>query len=140
MEAGRGAEGMQRQKEDQGKGRADPGHETGRETARDSRVQRERQREMPREGEIGSERTEVGGVGGTETGVRVGTGRERRGRGVEGPERRRGTGTDRNKKRSLRPGSQRRLGPRTGVARAAPQEGCFPEACFQAHLLRTPRS
>ena len=41
---------------------------------------------------------------------------------MEGPERRRGTGTDRNRKRSLRPGSQRRLGPRTGVARAAPQK------------------
>lgn len=41
---------------------------------------------------------------------------------MEGPERRRGTGTDRNKKRSLRPGSQRRLGPRTGVARTAPQK------------------
>ena len=86
MEAGRGAEGMQRQKEDQGKGRADPGRETGRETARDSRMQRERQGEMPREGEIGSERTEVGGVGGMETRWGEGGDREREeGAGCGGP-------------------------------------------------------
>lgn len=52
-------------------------------------VQRERQREMPREGEIGSERTEVGGVGGTETGVRVGTGEREEGAGVWRAQRRR---------------------------------------------------
>lgn len=121
---GKEQRGCRGRKRTRGRGGVDPGHETGRETARDSGTQRERQGETPREGETDSERTEMGGVGGTETGA--GGNRERKeGQGVEGPERRRGTGTDRNKKRSLRPGSQRRLGPRTGVAWAVPQKAAF---------------
>ena len=63
---GKKQRGCRGRKRTRGRGGADPRHEAVREMARDSRMQRERQGETPREGETGSERTEVGGVGGTE--------------------------------------------------------------------------
>lgn len=93
----------------------------------------ERRQEKQREGVTQAQRVQERRARETQSDGARG-GREREEQRVEGPERRRGTGTDRDRKRLLRPCSDRRPGPQDGgdLGSSPGPTG----TCFQARFPR----